>query len=576
MFCRTLVVLGLALAVFASPAEGQLRQPPSNPGQPRSNPPVTPPRNNPPTTPIGQPKFTTPNNPPVNPQPIVNPQKGGPVNPPPLTTKGIAPPPVTTKIGSPTRVLPTVDAVKNPVTKLDKTTVDPLKLANAQKSVNDNLNKGQASLISLSKSANADVSKAVQDGRSAFAKNLTPGQLKQADEFGRLRTKTETNLLTKNKVAPPKVSSDASKLVASAPKITTKQSAKALSLTTNDNQRIIDLKNGTTDPYGRRVYDDILSGRRVGRSDFAYLQAQLNNPALSNASKATIASALQNQADFRRQNNYLDAISRLNGGGGYIPYVPRPGGGFGPAFAGGFAGGFVGTLVGNLVYPGGGIIVPGGYNPTYVLPGNVLFDPSGLTGYIDYSPAIYYPPTQGLELSGAVVVQTLPCGCVNTVYSGPVQSLEPTPGVVTPDPQPGQDPAIPGGTPAIVIDPTSQEVKLTTRYLRLINSSKEKVTVSIVLRTPSGDDGAFVWLPDEPGKGDGAFTVELMPGEEKDIHSNDTALHGSRARIWGTGESGRTWRQFENVDFWLVPETEVDGTHAYAAPGMETAVYNLQ
>ena len=32
-------------------------------------------------------------------------------------------------------------------------------------------------------------------------------------------------------------------------------------------------------------------------------------------------------------------------------------------------------------------------------------------------------------------------------------------------------------------------------------------------------------------EGDNAFTVELMPGEEKDVYSSDTPLHGSRANL---------------------------------------------
>jgi len=524
--------------------------------------------------------------------------KGNTQQPPPLPktvgqtdTKAKGAPKVETTKTTPGKVAPKVDRVNNPPTKLDPKKTDPAQVAVANKAQAESRVKAEANLRAEAAKRRQELAKAKTEAKENLNKNLTPEQKKAAAQSEQVRLKKEQELRDKTKATAPAIPKDTGKLAANTPATGTKDSAKALSLTTSDNSRLINIKKEIKHPTAQRAIDDVLKGRQASASEIASLQAQLNNPNLSTAQKATLASSLQNQADIRRQNNFTNSLNQLNGNlaagggfpggggfpptGGVPPVLPPPvgggGRGFGNAFLGGFVGGLVGGLVGNLVFPGSGVVVPGGYNPGLPLQGGIPFDPGGYSGYIDNGPAVYYPPTDGLANSGSVLVQTLPCGCTANF----------NPGFAVTDPNLNQatlQPGVidPGGSPAIVIDPTSQEVKLTTRYLRLINSSPEKITASIVLKTPSGDDGAFVWLPDEPGKGDGAFTVELLPGEEKDIFSSDTQLHGSRARIWGTGESGRTWRQFENVDFWLVPETEEDGTHAYAAPGMETAVYNLR
>jgi hypothetical protein len=534
---------------------------------------------------VTQPKVVTP---PVVAQPKV-------VTPPVGTQPKVVAPKIDNAKFAPTKVLPKIDQVKNPLTKIDPAKADPSKVALVQKNAVENRKLGEQSLIARSKAATLESEKARETARANFQKTLSPADQKKSSDLMAARLKQEQLLRDKVNPNPGPISRDPNKLLAK-PATNTKDSAKFLSLSSSDNQKLINAKNSIKDPIALNGINDVLAGKKASPNEIAHLQSQLNNPNLSTGTKSAIATALQNQSDIRRQDNFVNSLSQLNGGGGgKNPFpgkqpFPGPGNGpnnnnnnnnnnnFGQNFAGGFAGGFLGAVVGNLVFPGSGVLVPPNYGPGVFLPGQIAFDPNGYTGYVDNGPAIYYPPTSGLDNSGSVLVQTIPCGCSSS-YSSPIvdpnlgTTINPNPVIENPGVPVNTDEA---GSPAVVIDPTSQEALLTTRYLRLINSSEEKVTVSIVLRTPSGEEGAFVWLPDEPGKGDGAFTVELLPGEEKDVFSGETPLHGSRARIWATGESGKTWRQFENTDFWLVPETVEDGTHAYAAPGVETAVYNLR
>src|SRR5207247_1856310 len=104
-----------------------------------------------------------------------------------------------------------------------------------------------------------------------------------------------------------------------------------------------------------------------------------------------------------------------------------------------------------------------------------------------------------------------------------------------------------GGTPVAGEDNTPPEeeskTRQTRRLLRVINASKEKVTVYVQYLTQD-EDGNWVWVPGEPGS-DEAVSYELEPGEAADLADDGWPINASKVRIWAQGESTK-WEKFKD------------------------------
>jgi len=117
-------------------------------------------------------------------------------------------------------------------------------------------------------------------------------------------------------------------------------------------------------------------------------------------------------------------------------------------------------------------------------------------------------------------------------------------------------------------------VKQLSRYLRVANSSKNAVTVSVLYETATSE--GMQWYPAQGDQEEWKpLEVSLEPGEVVDLKDGNWKLNASRVRIWATGES-RAWERFKQEDLWLVPEVDDAGNHSYRAPEPDVFVYSIR
>jgi hypothetical protein len=108
------------------------------------------------------------------------------------------------------------------------------------------------------------------------------------------------------------------------------------------------------------------------------------------------------------------------------------------------------------------------------------------------------------------------------------------------------------------------------RYLKIRNETDSTLTVYVQFRAP--DNGAWTWIPGDPGKTSDALSFEIEAGKELDVQYKDERIAASRMRIWGTSPTYK-WLTYKTKDIWLVPEKTEDGEHVYVASGVETYTF---
>ncbi len=87
----------------------------------------------------------------------------------------------------------------------------------------------------------------------------------------------------------------------------------------------------------------------------------------------------------------------------------------------------------------------------------------------------------------------------------------------------------------------------TQRYLRVVNKTRETLTVSLRYEAQTRDGG---WLWYRAGKGVSPVTVTLRPGESVDLADEGWRVRARRVRLWAEGSQGG--RQGDaNQDLWL-------------------------
>jgi hypothetical protein len=180
---------------------------------------------------------------------------------------------------------------------------------------------------------------------------------------------------------------------------------------------------------------------------------------------------------------------------------------------------------------GGLVLPPGadGFPPALIDPG---------------TPAVFYPIAPGGGADGPGIACAVDPGYLDVAAAGE-DDLPPT-------------------FQAVADDPAGWQ---TTRFLRVANTTKDKLTLYVQVRTEN-EEGDWVWAPGAPGSDD-TFTYTLDPGQVADVTDNDWRVHGSRARIWAKSDK-RNYTAFQGKDLWLVPETNSDGEHGYTSPEVQT------
>jgi hypothetical protein len=139
-----------------------------------------------------------------------------------------------------------------------------------------------------------------------------------------------------------------------------------------------------------------------------------------------------------------------------------------------------------------------------------------------------------------------------------------------------------GGSVLSVEDPGQvAPVALRTRYLRVANIYSEDVTLAVRYYAPT-TDGAWAWLPSEPGaEGGNTLSLTLTPGQAVDVYDGDWRLHARQVCIWGKSASGKKeWNTFQTDGLQLVSTSadQVDehGDPYYMAAETETVNFTVK
>jgi hypothetical protein len=114
--------------------------------------------------------------------------------------------------------------------------------------------------------------------------------------------------------------------------------------------------------------------------------------------------------------------------------------------------------------------------------------------------------------------------------------------------------------------------RFTSRYLRVKNDTKEKITLYVQYRTLTNKN-RFRWYPAAPSMSDEALVFELEPGSETDLYHDDWRINASRVRLWATGGTSE-WMENKENDLWLVQKDD-QGSRSYAAEEAETYTFTI-
>jgi hypothetical protein len=118
-------------------------------------------------------------------------------------------------------------------------------------------------------------------------------------------------------------------------------------------------------------------------------------------------------------------------------------------------------------------------------------------------------------------------------------------------------------------DSAPAPVKQTRRFLRVINNTKEELTVYVQYRTLTADN-QFAWLPAP----DQAATWTIQAGGAYYLSVKGVKIDASRVRIWAKSATGQ-WLKYKTQDLWLVSEVDERGEHSYLAAEMQTYTFTF-
>jgi hypothetical protein len=114
------------------------------------------------------------------------------------------------------------------------------------------------------------------------------------------------------------------------------------------------------------------------------------------------------------------------------------------------------------------------------------------------------------------------------------------------------------------------------RYLRLFNDTPETVTFYLRFHSYDFTDG-WAWIPEPPvPTAEKWLAFELAAGEVLTPRFMGQPIAANRIRLW-TQSATRTWEQFRDEDFWLVPEVVMpSGEHLYYSYYRQTFTFRLE
>jgi hypothetical protein len=259
--------------------------------------------------------------------------------------------------------------------------------------------------------------------------------------------------------------------------------------------------------YNQQLYNDLKAGNPLSQGEINELvtiaQSYPGKPIGNQAAQAAAAATA-----------YNNAVSQGN----------KPGAGV----AGIVAGTIQGTL-GALAGLSGGIPRPGGGGL-----GSYAGGADALPGICGGMPTMCCP-VDGDDPDGAALVLSLDPGSVDAA-SDDGQDQEETPWQ-------------------------------TSRYIRVANATKEKITLYLQVRTQNEEDD-WLWYPAAPGA-DEALSFELAPGQAAQLSDGDWPINGNRVRLWAESKT-QQYLAFRDKDLWLVPEIDCEGYHDYQSPDVQT------
>src|SRR5262249_19844722 len=105
------------------------------------------------------------------------------------------------------------------------------------------------------------------------------------------------------------------------------------------------------------------------------------------------------------------------------------------------------------------------------------------------------------------------------------------------------------------------------RFLRVVNGTKDKVTVYLQYHAP--DEDSWAWLPVDPQESDDSLIFEIDPGQSLDLTDDQWRIAANRLMVWAESENQK-WDEFKDNQLWVVPEVTSSGKHRYQSPEIQT------
>lgn len=100
------------------------------------------------------------------------------------------------------------------------------------------------------------------------------------------------------------------------------------------------------------------------------------------------------------------------------------------------------------------------------------------------------------------------------------------------------------------------------RYLRLHNDTDQKITVFLRFHTQDVT-GQWDWIPEAPGPTATKWlSFEMQPNEILHPKYGEMPIAANRIRLYAESAT-KSWLNYKDQDYWLVPETTTSGEHLY-------------
>jgi hypothetical protein len=122
--------------------------------------------------------------------------------------------------------------------------------------------------------------------------------------------------------------------------------------------------------------------------------------------------------------------------------------------------------------------------------------------------------------------------------------------------------------------PADDTAEQTRRILIVKNDTGQAVTLYLQYETLT-DKNEWEWSPVDPSASQKAVRFKLKPGAKTKLVDDGFQINARRVRLWAKSADGTTWVEYKDNDLWLVPETNSQGEHVYAADEMETYTFSL-